>query len=362
MPEKNLLEDWSWLFYAVGQVTHFSRIRTGHTSDAGPIRPLELRAQRAELLDEFYSFRSRQDRQKILDKAKLLDEIAQRYLRQSDVSVELPHLGMQRAKFLRIEPVGSVGGSPIVLLPGISNDLEPMSGLIRELVSRGKTVICVGYPEASLGLVTREFVAATVTSSTFEPHVAFFGAVIKKILEQHPEIEIWGFSTGAPIAAEVLADHQIQRVTTRAVFLSPAAVVEQTPQSVLLGIASEMKYLLAKFSRLPRYPFVWGKKTSEPESLSQDKVCVFNALLSKVSHYQPVWAGARIQENGEMLLVSGGRDDLTKSRRALTQLRQANPRIKIVEFLKATHITPLVEPQAFVERILSGSTGNPGTC
>ncbi len=367
-PELNRMDSklTNRIFYKLRKVTRPSHVSIKPREVE---RPLGLRATRAELLREALKATGRKRRaaseevrtkDEIFEEARVKDEIFRRYLQQSDISVTLPGLGQQQARFLELHPPESVrtpetdAQPPIFIVPVISSDIEPQSEVARELAYRGRTVVIAGYPEASLGRVTKAFADKAVTSDDFSPHTEYFKTILKHWMQERgtDTVELWSYSTGAPIAAEMLCDSEIQEKVSRAVFMAPAATANQTRKSMNWGILKEFKKILPSPSSI----LIWGRKSSHPleeEEQAQEKKRIFNRLQEKIINYSPAWGTARVREGGSMVMLFGDRDDVTKTASNAKRIHQGNPRIQICEFPKARHWEPLIKPKPFIDAALA---------
>lgn len=358
VPEINLIEKLDRLFYAVGKLTKPSRFSRSAEIPEGLERSLLSRTTRADLLAKLEAIpkSNRVRRQETIREAKVRDEIARQYLNQGEVRVNLPGLEEQTARFVIIEPPKSLVPQEtetkptIFLIPGISNDIDSVTGLVQEIAFLGRKVIVVGFPESYMGKISPEFVEAVRKSQNYEPHTTFFKRAVVKLLGPASNIELWGFSTGAPIVAEILSDQEFQKRTTNAVLLSPASSVDQSRLQLNLGIAQEVARLVKNFGKLAKYSLTSGRKTPDEKGQKQLKQNVYKSLLDKVRRKSDFWRTMKVQDTGQIVIVSGKRDQMTKSSEAISQFAQ-NPQGKIVDFPDGSHVTPLVEPEKVLPKV-----------
>lgn len=375
-PEANALENFSNLFYRLSKVTSGSHIRGTETD-----RPFSLRAKRAEMYKQVIDARLDGDTgeaKRLIAEARQRDEIAQQYLTQAEVTIDIQGLGSQTARYTEVRPPeGLDKGLPtIYLVPGISNDLDCVGWLMQELAMQGRSVISVGFPESFMGKTTEEFAKAVKDSKGYGPHAQFFDAALTALTptegkfvsdkgEQVPfndhQIELWGFSTGAPIVAEMLQDPSLQRIVTDAVLLSPASTADQGAMSLNAGVMKEAAYLASELGSLPKYTFSTGRKELEDiaeEEPEQRKIKkgIYKTLLERVRTKMDGWKTARVREGGSITIVSGDKDSMTKSYKEMNdadKVSSENPQARLLRISDGHHSTPLIHPETVLPQIFS---------
>ena len=366
-PEKNLLESRALqaLFSHISRITRSSFI-PGTESQ----RPLSLRAKRSELYKKAKEARSKglkEEAKLIFQEGRFRDEIAKQYLNQGEVKVVFNNLGEQRARFNIVKPPESLDKHlpPIYLIPGISNDIDCVGWLIQELAFQGREVITVAFPESFMGTVTEEFVRSVEQSQIYEPHTEFFKRALQELIPSGRDFELWGFSTGSPIVSEILQDEALQGQVARAVLLCPASSIDVSSLSLKSGITQDIVYLLHHIGYAPKYTFSRGRKDSidqEDAGQRQLKERVFNALLGKVRKKHDLWQKARVKNSGEIIVVSGELDNITKSRKIFNdeeQLKRINPQIRLFNIPKGRHMSPLIYPEAILPGIFAKANYTP---
>lgn len=355
VPEINLIEKFDRLFCAVKAVTHPSRFGRSEDVPEGMERSLLSRKIRAELLRKLESIpkNDREARKKVLDEAHIRDEIAKQYLRQGEITIDLPGLGGQTARYVEIVPpntlktLGTESKPPIFLIPGISNDIDSVGALLQEIAFYGRRVITVAFPESHMGRVTPSFALAARKSSDYEPHVSFYKQVIKTFFGENSKLELWGFSAGAPVSAQILTDPEFQKRTTDAVFLCPGSSVNQTKRELYSGLVSEIVGFSRRFGKLAKLSVTHGRKTPEEVGQRELKKQIFNSLLEKVCRRFDFWKQAKVEAGGKIIVVSGRKDQITTSSKAIKKFLQ-NPQITILDLPSGSHATPLIEPHAIL--------------
>jgi len=299
--------------------------------------------------------------QDVFTEAHERDEIARQYLRQGEIRVNLPGLGEQTALYTHIDPPASRESSreepkpPIFLIPGVSNDIDCVGALAQEIAYAGRSVVVVGFPESFMGSTTESFAKAVKDTPNYGPHTDFYKESIDALLGSDSDFELWGFSTGAPISAEILNDPRFQERVNEAVLLSPASSVDQTSMQINTGTASEGARLLKRFSTLGKYTFSMGRNKNveqQPQEQKKRRGEIFKSLMKKVQTKTASWEGAKVKDGGNIVVISGGKDQITKSYRVEDDFRK-NPQMEVVHLPNAYHSTPLTEPQETVEKIFA---------
>lgn len=363
VPEKNLIASFDKLFYTAGLVTHKSNIRGTNAE-----RPLSERTERAQLFKQFKSVdeKNRNQRKEILAKAHARDEIYRQYLNQGEVKVNLPGLGEQIARYVVINPPESRKTAetnlirPIYIIPGVSNDLDSVGALGTELPFVGRKVVILGFPESFLGKVTPEFTKAVAASSTYGPHAEFYKSALLKLAAAEGDInnmEVWGYSSGAPILEEILNDPNFQQRVGNAVLICPGSTVNQTKLQLGFGLMQEIKTLAGHLRNVPKYTLTYGSKTAMYPGQKERKGEVFDALLNRLNTQLDLWKKARVKKGGRIIVVSGSQDQLTKSYEVfnskpetIAELKMVNPQIDVLEH-PGSHAYPLIHPGPVVDRI-----------
>lgn len=362
VPEGNLIANLSRLARAFRLITNRSHIRIGN-QDTNSERPLSLRTQRAQLYDKFRHVpkSDREARQRILSEAHDRDEIARQYLTQGEVKVNFPGLGGQAARYTIINPpegrrtAEGAGKPPIVLIPGISNDIDCVGALAQEIPFMGRVVIVVGMPESQMGRVTPEFAKAAAESASFALHADFFKAAINSMPGGYDQIELWGHSAGGPIIAEILNDPEFQGKVTDAVLLNPASCAAITPRELNLGVLNELRNFGRNFSK---YTLTMGTDSAIPQGPVQKelKKAVSAAMLKKVCSISERWKQARVIEGGKIVVYSGQEDQLTRSYEIFNgvsqdRLKEVNPQLEVIDDPNGFHSTVLTQPQRIISQV-----------
>ena len=358
----DVIQKFNKFFYRFGAVTKESKFGRNEEENDGKARPFFLRNRRARLLKELKEFPESKKfengemvfskgREDIINKANKLDEIAEQYLNQHEISIDLPKYGIQKSRIIELDGEGEKKEVPIFLIPGCSEDVECMGNLMTEAALRGRRIISAGYPESYMGETTSEFAEAVEKDPSFGPHTEYFKAVLESILEKNPEIELWGASTGAPIVSSILNQKEFQEKTKNAVLIFPAASVDQSVTSLKIGAAKEFKFILNKFKRFAST--TWGDNDlgikSEDKRKMHDKIN--NALVLRDSKKDVSWKNAKVSEGSKIIVLSGEKDEITKSKEVEKEYKEGNSQIETYTIKSAYHNSMKTEPEKVMDVI-----------
>lgn len=313
----------------------------------------------------------------IIEQGHARDQLAEEFMNtQREVRVDMGDLGEQTARFVVLTPPESrktetsESKSPIFIIPGISNDLESMGMLPQELAFRGRKVVMIGFPESWHGEATDAFGKATEQSKSYEPHTTFFKKAIEAVaLDQGvidrigtpSEIDLWGYSTGAAIVAEMLTDTKFSENISNAAIICPPSCVDQNNLKLPFGIeaplpsgvANELREVFrsSKNMRNAAKLNVFNRKEEQyTEDHRRRMLRTYNALREKVLKKNYWWTkDIRPRDGGKITVVSYDNDNMTRSYEAVNEIRQ-NPNLSVVE-LHGTHNTALSEPATIIKAI-----------
>lgn len=351
-PTKNLVSVLEKLYYATGSITRPSSF--GAEVDGERMqRPLAVRRTRAELFHQAKA--SPENKREIIAEAKKRDIIAEQYLTQTTFAIDLGPLGTQEVRMVKLalpEETESTPSKkpPIFFIPGISADIECIGSLAMEMAMEGREVIVVSYPEAFNGKTTDAFVDAVGKDPEYGPHTQCFESVLTKVLPQG-DFELWGYSTGAPIAAKILENKERQTRVTRAVFLCPGGAVDQSIASLALGLTGEARIM--KDSDVMKYMLSNEGKVEDRQSRAR-RDNIAQSLMKRVAKKMTDWSKVRVQKGGQVVFISGEKDGITKSARAHDEFIQ-NPQAEgaVIEISGGTHLTPFTKPKETLAAIAS---------
>ena len=352
------------------------RIKNSDSDAAGFIResnrPDALRRTRRELAEKIKDT-PKKERRAIIEAAHARDEIAEEFMtNQQEVRVGMGDLGEQMARFVVLTPPegrrtqDSDSKPPIFLISGISNDLESMGMLPQEIAFEGRKVVTIGYPESWHGNVTDAFGKAAEDSTSYEPYVSFFKEAIKAIREMpdvkeklgdSSQIELWGWSAGALMTAEILEDPSFQEMVSNAVIIAPASCVDQknikmfdqeipVPKAILTDTIRTFR----DFENIAKLNVTERGKIKYTKDKRRRMTRAYNALRNKVLRRTEWWKNdIRVADGGNIIVVSYDKDELTKSYKVVDEIRQ-NPNLKVLE-LSGSHHTPKTKPEDLIDAI-----------
>lgn len=351
----HMVADLFDLYYKFGQVTR-ERFVGNTGKKEGVERSLWARMERAQLLKKLK--RGEVSLEQVNLEKRKIDEIDIQFTKQKNIDIEIPGLGFQSVYYADInlpdhlKSPEDMDKPPVFLIPAWSGDLYGVEPLIKELAMKGRRVVSLAYPESWLGKTTEEFALAGESTSTYQPHTAFFKEAINRLLGENNELGLWGYSTGGSIAAEILADPQFQKKVESAVLIAPPNLVEQSKLSLYSGIAREMEKLLRLKHgwKTSDISIVLSSKTPVEKENSVRRKRISKSLMDKVVRYRDIWKNAQTK-NGKIILVSGGRDEITKSGRGLDAFLNLN-QYAVVNYKKASHLTFLTRAKSLVGRLL----------
>lgn len=322
-------------------------------------RSVLTRSLRKELHDTLVGTpkEEKEKRREIIGKAHELDRIGAEFLRQSEVTVDLGEYGEQKSRFTVLhapEHKRELNLPPVVLIGGISNDLDPVAGLAQALAESGRDVIVIAYPESTLGSITPEFAEICAADPGFTAHAEYFRQAIESI-KAHIDVdlssfELWSHSTGGPITAQMLKDPSFQAQVKNAVMLSPAAAVDQSMLKFGTGVLKEIARDIKpeKFALLTRYSLVMGRRESK-DLQAKEKGAVFGSLLTAIRKRYPSWTSVSAQEGGKTVFYSGGKDTLTYTGQA-PELGTGENQYRIDQE-DGSHLTALVQPRTVISKV-----------
>lgn len=388
------------VFHGAGIVTNSSVV---HREGENVARDLALRNVRAELYaatqtiqqvtDYQYQFWDRQKAKELARNPEKAEEITAKYNAKREEWLKAKHEGQARifenahdqdAIFLQALTTGEVkvsvgdtgeqvGGSmrllpperkksenalPVYLIPGISCNPYAVQVLARELATRGREVVVIGYPEGFDGKVTQKFYEAVKNDPGFGPHAIFFEGALRKLMGKygHTSIDLYGISTGAPIVGTLLAQEEWQKVTRNAVLLSPASVTNQTMVELATGAGVDSISMFLKPKEFVNVIWDDGNKEIGQDLELRNKI--FSELVTRIRARSPYWENMKVRREGNIFIVSGDKDLITKSRRIFShetkEFFSKNPQLRVIELANGYHYTPGASPDYVLDCIDEG--------
>ncbi len=371
-PIGNLVEKLNGYFYARGQVTREARFGHSEQVPNGQQYPLFARSRRADLYHRIAEIRAEDDSRghsesraaasALLQEAHNLDDVLRQYLTQSELHVPMTALGEATSKHIHLKPPDPQKNDqssqemiptlpPIFLIGGIANDVECVGNLAVELALRGREVHVVGYPDSYNGSVSSAFAEAVNRDEAFGPHAEYFAQALQHTIPSG-EVEVWGYSTGCPIAAQVLAQHpDIAQRTKQATLIAPASTHDQSTLSVKLGVVRDIGFVRTQAGLLPNMSWTTGRRDGvESEEHEASRKQSFGGLLYRVARKSPHWSGMRVAEGGHIAVVSGGKDEVVKSYKGVGVFgSHANARV--ISLPDAHHATAIVQPTVVLDAL-----------
>lgn len=334
------------IFHAMGDITEESKIRG--TKDT---RPLSLRAERAELYKQIKETKDLDQKKQLIEKAHDFDYVFDQFLNnRKDVSIGIDNLGEQSAQYVILEPPKvKENKTPIVLMPGISNDLDGVGDFPLKLALSGRKVVMIAYPESWFGKVTKRFGDAVKKSDKFGPHTTFFREAINKIVGQSEKVDLCGISTGAIITSELVKDKDFNKRVDSATMIIPPGIVKI--KSVTLGMVEEIIPTIIKEGKLITRISVFNperiKITDENRKLM---LHTYRALEKKVCQKYEWWKNDLTTGSGKKTrVINCNQDRVTKGYKGIEEVK-LNKSL-IVKEIEGGHTMPAVEADKVIEQM-----------
>lgn len=350
------LAEFISLYYKFGQVTQ-ERFAGNEGKKEGIERSLWARMERAQLLKKLK--RGEISLELVSLEKRKVDEIDLQFARQKDADIEVSGLGTQSAYYAEInlpndlKTPEQLSKPPIFIIPPFAADLYGIEPLMKELALEGRRVLSIASPESRLGKTTEEYAKAVEDSPTYEPHISYFKNAIRKLIGESGAFDLWASSTGAPIAAEILSDPQFQQIIENTVFLTPVSVTNQSEAEFKLGVAKELaRAIRGKHGwKTSDISVVWGLKEPEEVSNLARRNRIANTLMKKkIIKKMDIWKDVKVK-GGKIILVSGEKDEIAKSHKALDYFLGLD-QYRIIDFKKASHFSVLTQARYVVGKIL----------
>ena len=338
-------------------------------------RPDALRRVRRKLAERIMPWTPKKERQASVREGRARDKIAEEFINaQREVRVSVGELGEQMARFVVLTPPEGRKTEetdlkpPIFLISGISNDLESMGMLPQEIAFKGRKVVLIGFPESWNGEVTDAFGKAAEESANYEPHTTFFKEAIKTIKENQEvkdrigdvsKIDLWGYSAGAAIVAEMLTDQAFRGQIADAAIIAPPNCVDQKNLKIFgqeiplpIAVIKELYQNLrprnikaaAGLNVINRHDIQYT------EDHRNRMLRTYNALREKVLRKNNWWKNdLRVRDGGKITVISYESDHMTQSYKVADEIAQ-NPNLHLIK-LPGSHNTPLTKPQDMIRAL-----------
>jgi hypothetical protein len=348
-------------FYRTGKATLVSRLPTEKYELAPSVaRSLHNRVERAEILKKVSAHKDNDPElvKKELRRAHLLDEFDRQFHNQQRIKVATPW-GEQAAFGAVIDLTTSAAWQendgtqpeeqpPIFLVPALSGDLYGVESLLRELALSGRRIAAIAYPESPLGTVTGKFREKVLKRNVFRPHATYFMSALNTMLGTPAAVELWGYSTGGPIAATILSDPQWQERVIKAVILAPASLVDQSMMGLMRGVMREGLHYLRRRERFPDIGIVLGAQ--DPQAKNPLRNEVVNQMIKMVRTQTDVWQTMRVRAGGKILVLAGDQDFITHGQQAKNVIGSPTDQIEVEILPGNGHLSPLTQAASIVAK------------
>lgn len=377
-PENNVFED-----PIRSVLRHTGQIRFSTLEDS----PLHLQQTMRRLEKETINLASKLSHCEIPQARKLLQEtvirpnLVNQFLNQTEITVRNPKWGELHSWYTVVNPVEKLDfpvdneAPPIVMLGGISADLQMMQGMSEEAALRGRRCIVLSYPESTRGYIfppepekvnedygdpygfkalkriQTSFAHEVKVRDPFVPHAEYFTEVILTLQKQgilSESFDLYGYSTGGPIIMR-MADEKngLSSHIENIALIAPAGVVEQNPERMKTRAGLEMvRGILAHPGALSRAIFINERKKEHQDEKSR----TFEALITQDARQYEFFARAQVKDGGKIVVISEENDNVTYTRNA-HKLFKKIPNV-IVEPATGNHMTPIMKPETVITQVL----------
>lgn len=299
-----------------------------------------------------------------------LDRIARQHFEPKEVVIETSEFGELPVRYSVFEPPertqteASKQLPPVIVLPPLVAGMYANTAFNQALALRegkqGRRVIVIAHPESFLATTTDKFKDAVIEAKDASVHAAFFKAAIDKIVGSETAVSLWGYSYGAAVAAEMSQDEVWQKKLADMTLIFPAAVVDR-PFSLLSKnpLRSLQAGLLHDFWRDIRTPSgrrqvfaLNGLVKPTPKDKDNPNRVRVGELHSHMVDLMKDDIGAvdpqkmRVRQGGDITVVLGGQDEVTKSHELFDGLVNSNnPQISVIELEDAPHHRAMTHPE-----------------
>jgi len=361
MGEKDHINSsWSWgsksslirgVAYDLGLTTKESKI-SGTEID----RPWGLLAERADIYKKIVeNWGNKEEKIKLLNEAKNLDDLFEQFLKnKKPIEVDMGELGKQSSEYVELIPKGAdLEKPPIVIVPGISNNVDGVGGfpiVLAFLLNR--KVIIVGHPESSYGKVTKKFGEAVEKSDNFGPHMVFFKSAINQIMGEETEIDICGISAGSIIVTELMKNEGFNKKINQANIIAPPGEKEVKPKNVLKRLFMEGKGLVVdkQIQFWPKLIVSDLKPAIKNETDWRAMKDTFKTMGDKLSHRHEWWNNNLVSGKGKKTgVIIFGNDGVTLGIEGVDEIRK-NPDLEVT-IMDGGHGTAAVESEKVIRKM-----------
>ena len=285
--------------------------------------------------------------------ADILKDLFDQFINErKEIEIDMGELGKQKSQYCCLTPKNNdLSKPPIVLIPGISNDLDSIGGLPIKLAASGRRVIMIGYPESWMGKITKDFRNAVEKSEKFEPHVEFFKSVIENLLGFDNQIDMVGISTGSIIISELMKNKNFNlRINQSNLIIPPGLInvgsldISMAKELLALVFSGKIKYM--KRARVNNSIKII--KTVEDRKLSDS---TYRALECKVRQKYDWQKSNLISGSGKKTeVIVCDQDQVTKAKKGIKELEKN--KTLIIHRISGGHLTPGIEAKRVIEKMI----------
>jgi len=337
--------------YLKGEITRESTFKKG---DYKGKRQVSLKSERADILKEIQKTDNLEEKERLLEKAHDFDEIFGEFLgNRKQVEVDLGELGKQSSEYTEIKySKTDLKKDPIVVIPGISNDLDGIGEFPIKLAMESKRrVIMFTHPESWHGKVTKEFAKAIDKSDSFGPHTSFFEGAINNIVGSDQEIDIVGVSAGSIITSELMKKKDFKKRVNRASLIVPPGVVDMGIKNMLRGAGREIKSALFFESDPLKISVLYPEKIKKSDEELADMKLARKNIYNKLSKRYDWWKNNLESESGKKTtVVICESDGVTNGKDGLDKISQ-NQSLDVHLVEKSSHGTLASIPEKILSKL-----------
>lgn len=325
-------------------------------------RPLADRRERAidfyEVMDKRNELRNETDEEKksilndeikdIFDHAKKRERVYSVFLKPKKVSVDMQELGVQEANYVDLATKDTdLDQEPIVVIPGISNDIWGGGEFPIELaLSTNRRIILITHPESWYGSVTKDFMKAVWKSNNFEPHVHFFKSAINQIVGEDTRFDICGVSAGAIITSEIIKDHEfLPRIGKKNLIVPPG--ITPAHEGFIKRIIMQKKSFneQKKKNNLPKLMVTNATSLIKDKEKKKFQKGTFLTMTYKLTKKYNWWKDIETETN----VIIARKDAITYGIKHVNEVI-SNPNLK-VHIIDGGHEITGVEPEKAIEKM-----------
>jgi len=241
---------------------------------------------------------------------------------------------------------------PVFLIPAFCGDAYGVENFIRELVLSGRRVICIDFPESMRGRLTEQLVRQ-IKANGFDAYAEFFHQAIFTIMAGNSsnltfnQIDLMGYSTGCSVITSMLRRSSLSNIRN-VNLIAPAGFKKRNKLFPLPHTLAE----LADFNQIVRGVQDTGLVLDKPNDPEQRRLRaeVDTEALRLLRQGQSELNAEAIQ--GEVVIVSGGRDRMTDS--AKVNWGEKGQKVKATTIPDASHVGLMTRAKEVVEFINQG--------